>query len=196
MRLFIAVPVDDKVRCAARRLVSELRRAAADFKWVEPENLHLTLAFLGETGEDRLAELNGVLDRTAEAGAGFELAFDRLGAFDSFDYPRVIWVGLSRGAEPLKALARGLREALYGADLLPEAERSRAFEAHLTLGRMRSARGIERLRAKLKSAPPLEPFGCSVERMVLYRSRLASKGPSYAVLREARLGARSSRSAA
>lgn len=192
MRLFIAVPIDARVRSAARRLMGELRSSEADFKWVEPENLHLTLAFLGETGEDRLPELGGILDRAAAARESFELTFNSLGAFDSFDYPRVVWVGLGMGAEPLQALAGALCQALYDADLLPEPERRRRFEAHLTLGRMRSARGIARLRSRLKSAPPLEPFSCAVERLVLYRSRLSPKGPSYTALREARLGARPS----
>jgi 2'-5' RNA ligase len=179
MRLFIAAPISEQAKDGARLAVDDLRRSRADFKWVEAANLHLTLAFFGEAAEAEVPKLEAAMARACAGRAPFELAFGGLGAFDSLERPRVVWIGLREGAKPLTGLAQALREALEGAGLLSEEEKSRGFQAHLTLGRMRSPRNLAALKARLIETPPKAEFRSTVDRLVLYESRLTSEGPVY-----------------
>ena len=175
-RLFIAVPVSDEVRLAAARLIAELRLSGADCKWVEPENLHLTLRFFGETPLERIPVIEHLMRRAAQRPQ-FEVSFGEVGAFDSWDDPQVVWVGVGSGAAGLAALADALRASAEG----------RPFSAHLTIGRRRSGTGWERLRAAALQAGSLESCQ-TVDRVVLFESRLTLRGPTYLVRGEALMG--------
>lgn len=179
MRLFIAVPVPDGVRSAAGDIIRSLRESGADFKWVEPENLHLTVAFLGEAAEDRVPFLKEAMAEAVRDRASFDFSFGDLGAFDSLDHPRVLWLGVAEGAKALEDLGAALGAALDRRGLLPEKDKGRTFHAHLTLGRMRGPRNLGRLRDILKAMTPQERVACRVERLVLFESRLSSRGPTY-----------------
>ena len=148
----------------------------ADYKWVEPDNLHLTLRFFGATPLERIPELEALLRRAAQRPQ-FEISFNFVGAFDSWDDPKVVWVGVDRGAAELAALAEA-----FGAS-----EEGRPFSAHLTIGRRRSRSGLERLRAAALRAGFLE-LRQIVDRVVLFESRLTPQGPKYVVCREAQVG--------
>ena len=176
-RLFIAVPVAEEVRRAAARLIGGLRDSGADFKWVEPENLHLTLRFLGATPLDRLPELEALLRRSAQRRR-FEASFAGVGAFSSWDDPKVVWVGVGQGAGELAALAESLGPS----------EEGRPFAAHLTIGRRRGRRGLDELRGAAAKAgfPELRQV---VDKVVLFESRLTTRGPIYSVRKEEVLAA-------
>jgi len=188
-RLFIAVPVAEEVRRAAARLIGGLRDSGADFKWVEPENLHLTLRFLGATPRDRLPEIEALLRRAAQRRR-FEASFTGVGAFSSWDDPRVVWVGVGQGAGELAALAESLGPS----------EAGRPFAAHLTIGRRRGLDGLgaaARMRrrpddrkevrwsawaaAAQAGFPELRQM---VDKIVLFESRLTPRGPVYLIRRE------------
>ncbi len=175
-RLFIAAPVSDEVRAAAARLISRLRASGADYKWVDPANLHLTLRFLGATSLDRLGELETLLRRAARRPA-FEVVYEGVGAFPSWDDPKVVWVGVGQGAADLAALAAALGPA----------EEGRPFSAHLTIGRMRGRRDVARLKAAAGGFAPLRQV---VDRIILFESRLTPQGSIYAARQEAMLATR------
>lgn len=179
MRLFIAVPIPEDLKERVAGILGPLRKSGADYKWVEPKNLHLTLAFLGETPETRVPEIEAAMGGAVEGRAGFDLAFTELGAFDSWARPRVIWIGVGPGAGPLEEIASTLLSDLRKSGLLTEKEKDRPFSAHLTLGRMRSPRSLERLKDALKRLPRLEGLVFRAERLILYESKLSPRGPSY-----------------
>ncbi|MCX5797712.1 MAG: RNA 2',3'-cyclic phosphodiesterase [Elusimicrobia bacterium] len=170
------MPAADDVRCAAAALIAELRLSGADYKWVEPENLHLTLRFFGETPLDRIPELEALLRRAAQRPR-FDISFGSVGAFNSWDDPKVVWVGVGSGAAELGALAEALGAA----------EEGRPFSAHLTIGRRRGRSGHERLRAAALRAgfPQMRQ---EVGRVALFESRLTPRGPTYTVRAEAQIG--------
>ncbi len=174
MRLFFAAMLPEDARRAVAALVEKLAATGPDCKWVEPDNLHLTLAFLGETPQSRLPELTRMLKEAAAGQGAFTAAFDRLGAFSSLEHPKVLWLGAEQGARELERLARPLRAAF--------APGQRPFQAHLTLGRLRSDRNLGRLRQALESIP-VGRISCRVEAIALVRSRLSPKGPIYEHLR-------------
>jgi 2'-5' RNA ligase len=175
-RLFLAVPAADEVRLAAAKLIAELRLSGADYKWVEPENLHLTLRFFGATPLERIPEMEALMRRAAQRPR-FEVSFGAVGAFNSWDDPTVVWVGVHRGVAELAALAE-----IFGAT-----QAGRPFSAHMTIGRRRSSNGLERLReAALRSGFP--ELRQTVDKVVLFESRLTLRGPTYLVRKETMFG--------
>jgi 2'-5' RNA ligase len=112
-RLFVALPVDEAVRAAAAEIIDGLRKTGADYKWVEPRNLHLTLRFFGETPLDRIPQIEALM-ADASVRPPFELVFSGLGAFSSWEDPRVVWLGVGRGARELAELAGALGGARMG----------------------------------------------------------------------------------
>src|SRR4029453_10437528 len=118
-RLFFAFDIDEPFRDDLTRLVDELskrldppgRGLKGRVKWVERENFHLTVRFLGSTPESRLTEIRSVLE-SPFGSRTFELRFDRLGAFPDRGAPRVIWVGASAGATPAAIAQQELEQRL------------------------------------------------------------------------------------
>ena len=169
MRLFIAVPVPEEVRRAAAAAIEALSRTGADFRWVDPGTLHLTLCFLGATPTEKIPELEAGLERAARR-APFEIVWGGLGAFPTPESPRIVWVGVSEGRSELEALAACWPQPT-----------ERPWSPHLTLGRRRGRPKLEALKRALAALPPLG-VRQRVERIVLYESRLTAEGPVHAEL--------------
>jgi 2'-5' RNA ligase len=186
MRLFVAVEISDEVRRSLAAAQSRLRRTPARVGWVAPENIHLTLAFLGDVGADRIASLAAALDGVGREFAPFGYTVAGLGCFGSRRAPRVLWAGVSHGAEDLVRLQAQTAVALRALDVRLE---DRPFSPHLTIGRVRSSRGAERL-GPLLEAGAGEVFGTvDVARLLLMRSELRPQGPVYTVTHEASFAA-------
>lgn len=175
VRLFIAVPLSAAVRAEAEALLGRLSAVGADFRWVKPEALHVTLSFLGDTDPKKVPEIERAMRKAARRRA-FEMSLGRLGAFDSLDDPNIIWLGLERGADELRDVASCLPQ-------LP----GRAFIPHLTLGRMRSRKGLGKLKSTLRTIPPLSAAQL-VDRIVLYESRLEGGPPVHAPVLQVLVG--------
>jgi 2'-5' RNA ligase len=170
IRTFIAIPLSDTIRRTIAQVQRELAEPLPDIRWVRPETIHLTLAFLGDISQESLDKIGNSMLSIGRSFAPFEVRIGNLGAFPSRSRPRVIWIGVERCA-PLM----GLQAALAGtlADLgLPGEDRP--YTPHLTLGRSRrldpAAGRILETRADL-------PIGSlTVDRMVLFESRLQPGG--------------------
>lgn len=186
MRLFIAVEAAQQVRDALSAAQDALRKAGADIRWVDPGRMHLTLVFLGDVEAVRAPELEPALDACCASVVAFEMEAAGLGFFGRADAPRVIWAGIGDGSAAVSALQAQIRAAVLALGFKLE---DRAFSAHLTLGRSRSARNGAALARAL--ALNSKAFGRTlVERALLMRSELTPAGPVYSILHEARLKAR------
>lgn len=175
MRLFIAVAADDEIKTAAAEAVARLRRAGGSFRWVDPRDMHTTLRYLGATPEEKLPEIQALMARAAAVTAPFELSYGGVGAFDSFEEARVVWIGLSDGLAPMERAAR-----------LVERAEARPYSPHLTLGRNRDAQAPPEMVAALKAEPVLN-LCRPVKKISLYASKPAPFGHAYEILYEAEL---------
>ena len=179
MRMFVAIPVPDKVKQHARMFRNDLGVSRADIKWVDYQNYHLTLKFLGEVNEAALPEIKQNLMRAADSCPSFNLSVDDLGFFPSRMRPRVVWLGLRGEIE--KAEFLGERVDAYLASLGFEEEKEHRF--HLTLGRVRSDAKINEM---LKIAEHMAGKGkissFKVAHIHLMESTLGPGGPTYSVL--------------
>lgn len=178
MRLFVAVaPLLTQRREIA--LCIEQFRGEPSGRMVPSENLHLTLAFLGEVAEDRLVELEGSLDRLGSLSP-FTVEWSGLEAFPSLSRARVAVLGVHQGEAELGELAQTLSHALPD-DLRPPPKK--AFHPHLTVVRFRVPPPralLELLRGHL--AP--YSWRCRLDRVRLIRSHLDPGGARYQGLHE------------
>lgn len=172
MRAFVAVfpPLD--LREALARAARELP-VAGDVRWVTPENVHLTLKFLGEVGEKDLARVAEALGPVSERHDPFEALVSGFGAFPSAGKARILWAGIDEGAERLGALARDVEAALEPLGFAPE---TRPYRPHLTLARAR------RRPVSLGAEAAKPGIRFPVRRMDLVESVLGGEGAAYSTL--------------
>jgi 2'-5' RNA ligase len=178
VRCFVAVDLPDDVRAAVAAVQADVRVAAprADVGWTDATKLHLTLKFLGEVRDDVVPDVRAALEDVARRHAPFETAAGGTGQFPGRARPRVLWVGLTAGLREIGLLAADVERAFLPLGFPLEA---RPFRGHVTIGRVRSPRGVGRVVTAMADAPA--DFGrWTVREVVLYRSHLrGSKGSLY-----------------
>jgi 2'-5' RNA ligase len=182
MRLFIGIELPDRVKAAAANAAARLRErltrevSGIRLRWVEPDNLHITLWFLGEVSEPDGEALVTALEKPLGAGA-FTLRIAGARAFPEHGGPRALWLGLTAGREGLLTIHDRLTQTLQPLGYEPE---KRPFAPHLTIARVKDARrpdvaALRRLLREFKN----EVGGCEVRQVTLFRSHLSPKGSQY-----------------
>ncbi|MFQ5838038.1 MAG: RNA 2',3'-cyclic phosphodiesterase [Thermoplasmata archaeon] len=173
MRAFIAVDFEASDRLLG--LLKALSSSEARLRVVRPENLHITLKFLGNVDEGMVPSIVDIMKRSAEGVPPFTVILRGSGAFPSLKSPRVLWIGVEDG-DPLVTLAHRLAARLEDLGFPGE---KRRFSLHLTVARVKASRGKGEL-AQLMGDYADETFGEQrVEDMRLKRSELRPSGPLY-----------------
>jgi len=186
MRLFVAIELSDRARRAIgdaqdRLRASFDRRGVGAPRWVRPEHMHLTLAFLGEVGDTLKEAVVEVMERPIKQEP-FQVVFGGLGLFPPAGAPRVLWLGLEEGTPSVITLQREVTRRVTELGIPLE---QRTFHPHLTLARWRAARpsdGRHALDERVETVARLQVTG-----VALIESRLSSQGSSYTSLCEALL---------
>ena len=180
LRLFIAVELPANVRQRLADLADQLRGMGLErLRWVRPENIHITLKFLGETPAERQPQIEDALRAAAEGVAPHELTLGELGKFGGRQNPRVLWVDVRGDVDALKALHKRVDARMIAALGFPADERP--FAAHLTLARVPQdlARKVARPLAEAIDAVKVPDPPIPVRQVVLMRSELRREGPVY-----------------
>ncbi len=185
MRAFIAAHLTDSLRREIALCQAEFKGTGADVKWVDPDNLHLTLKFLGEIAEDRVSTLLETLKLALLPLSPFAISIEGIGAFPRTTSPRVVWLGVHQGAEELIKLAEKAEQAC---EKLGFAKEERPFAPHLTIGRVRSRDQLAPLIKRLQVAEFRGSETVPVNQISLFESVLSSKGPLYTLRAEITLG--------
>ena len=185
MRLFIAVKVPKPIIVQ----ISEFQKSISvewqgikrlDLKWVEPENMHLTLKFLGETPDKIVDKICTIVGDSIQGIKPFNISFSSLGGFPNLMKPRVLWIGVEEGREKIVELIQRLNEKLSKIGFEPE---TRESTPHLTIGRIkRVERNIDsglKLRVKGFKSPVF-----LADKIYLIKSELTSAGPIYTDIKE------------
>lgn len=152
-------------------------------KWVEPENLHLTLKFLGETPDSALPELTDVLSDCCAASEPFRIAIQGVGCFPNKNRPRAYWAGLSK-SNTLLDLQAAIDQGMDELGFEPEEKK---FVPHLTVARIKEPIGKERMTGAFLNFD-LRSESFEVREVCLVESKLRQEGPFYTVLRRFALG--------
>ncbi|MEN7972308.1 MAG: RNA 2',3'-cyclic phosphodiesterase [Verrucomicrobiota bacterium] len=179
IRAFIAVDIGEEIREKLDQLQRKLKKVHANVRWVKPQNIHLTLAFLGDIPIEKLDPLKTALDKGVQEMAPFELKAFSCGFFGRPKHPRVVWAGIA-DCPPLMELQCKTIEALQCLKIEPD---NNPFSPHLTLGRVKSTdQHTEPLLGKLEKYKE-EPLGQTrIDAVQLIQSQLKPHGAEYSVL--------------
>ncbi|HVM33314.1 MAG TPA: RNA 2',3'-cyclic phosphodiesterase [bacterium] len=181
VRLFAAIDLAPELQQKCAFLLEALSAIPSEVRWVPPANLHLTLRFFGEMSGEKEPLVCDLLAKAAARHGPFTLGLDGWGAFPSARNPRVLFVGLEAGKEPLRALAEDIEKSAKVFNLGPVEGN---FNAHVTLGRVKSPGGLERVLEKLTALTPAPLGEMTVGSFCLYQSRLGAGAPLYTRRRE------------
>jgi len=186
IRAFVAVEIGEKARDALAETVRRAGRLGGAVRWVSPEAMHITLAFLGNIFGAGVESLSSALDTAAAVAAGFTAEIRGIGFFGRPEAPRVVWAGVGRGADRLKAVQADLSSRLASMGYGPE---EREWVPYLTIGRVKSARGFGDTAAFLRAGGDRVFGEFPVDRLVLMKSELRPEGPVYSRMHDSPLGA-------
>jgi 2'-5' RNA ligase len=180
IRCFIAVECGcDELAAKFREVRRMLEAARADVKFVEPENIHLTLKFLGEIEHSLVEQVSKIVEGISFQP--FTARIERVGVFPNLRRPRVVWAGITEGASQLEEIWGEIDGKLR--ELGFERERRR-FSPHITIGRVRSGRNRDQLIHEISSLRDYVFGELHVDRIALKKSVLTPRGPIYSTLAE------------
>jgi 2'-5' RNA ligase len=180
IRTFIAVTIDPVIRQRAVEIIRALQAVPGDVKWVEPENLHFTLKFLGDVDSREIYKVCQLAGEAVAEMPPFEFEVHGAGAFPNLSRPRTFWLGARQGHDEMIALADRLEDALQKLGFRRE---TRQFQPHLTVGRLRQGgRTSPKLVEVLQEYAETEVGQMSVDEITVYSSVLSRTGPTYEAL--------------
>jgi len=187
-RSFIAVHFSSQVISALDRIQNQLKQSIGSkikIKWVKPNNIHLTLQFLGDVEISRLDEISQVLSSAFKDVQAFEVSLANIGAFPSSHRPRVIWMGIPQGADKLEILWTRVHQVTQKFGFTQE---DRPFKPHVTLGRVKDPQKSPGLSESLEKHKAVSAQKCQIHQVHLMTSELRPTGPIYTNLDSFTLG--------
>ncbi|MDR1160575.1 MAG: RNA 2',3'-cyclic phosphodiesterase [Syntrophomonadaceae bacterium] len=181
MRVFIAIPIENVLKDNIAKITKNIMNTSVKIKWVEYENYHLTLKFLGDVSVSQTEKVMKNLKNVSQNCPPYEMILQNLGFFPNNKKPKVVWMGIKEGIPRIRRHSELVDNAV--APLGFEKERRPVF--HLTLGRIRSDITDGEYIARVEElGKNMEPVKLNVDRFDLMESRLTSKGPIYTILEE------------
>ena len=185
VRTFIAVDVGESIIARTVALQSLLAKTGAGVKWVAPDAMHVTLLFLGEVDEREIVTVCRTVERVAKRMPEFALHVGGVGAFPNPRRPKVVWAGITEGANQLRQFFKLLEEPLL--DLGVYRQEEREYTPHLTLGRVRSESDGQALAPELPKHLAWDGGRTVIDEVLVMSSEMRRDGPEYAVMGRARL---------
>lgn len=185
MRLFVGLKLPKKLKMRIHGAARPLREERLPVRWIDPENFHVTLKFLGDVRNDHVEPIREALSGVAGATRAFSTGLGGFGAFPTIRRPRVVWIGVEASSE-LRCLKQDIEWTLGSLGFRVE---TRSFHPHVTLGRVDTSygagvfRGLDARLAAIAFSGEL-----SVHRLDLIQSRLSPTGARYTSLCGLRLG--------
>ncbi len=184
MRTFLAVDIDEAARRAIELARRQLDPPPAALRWVESDNLHVTLNFLGEIGDEMLHEVCDLVSEVAADHDPFDFTVGGI-TLEPRHKPHMFWVGVGDASGAMAALQRDVTSALAGAGFRAE---TRTFRPHLTLARLKFVRHPHELVNHVSPFAETIFGACHADCVSVYTSELSSEGSKYTAIARAPLG--------
>jgi len=162
---------------------NEIKKTGCNIKLVEPENIHITLKFLGDTQETIINDIEKILKASTVEIKPFEIKLKGTGVFPNQNYIKVIWIGL-KNTDPITKIVKNIDTPLSEIGFQRE---KREFSPHLTIARVKTAKNKESLIRVIENFDNIEFGDINVDTIKLKKSELTSKGPIYSTLKEIKL---------
>jgi 2'-5' RNA ligase len=182
IRTFIALELPPSLISLLAKVQEDLQSMGLRAKWVRPENIHLTLKFLGNINSADIDKIGGAMVDAVGKINTFNLVAEGIGVFPGIKRPRVIWVGLKGQVQLLFAMQRLLEDNLAALGYKKE---KRPFKGHLTLGRFKQSVNPNTIRRVLQELGDLTIEEFTARRVIFYKSDLKPTGAVYSQLQRA-----------
>jgi 2'-5' RNA ligase len=182
IRTFIALELPPSLISLLAKVQEDLQSMGLRAKWVRPENIHLTLKFLGNINPADIDNIGGAMVDAVGKINTFNLVAEGIGVFPGIKRPRVIWVGLKGQIQLLFAMQRLLEDNLAALGYKKE---KRPFKGHLTLGRFKQSVNPNTIRRVLEEFGDLAIEEFTARRVMFYKSDLKPTGAVYSQLQQA-----------
>ena len=180
IRTFLAFDIEDqKILRNISHVQKMLVNSGADLKLVDPENIHVTIRFLGDVQASMVDAIHEEMKQISFSP--FTVELQGLGAFPKLNHPRVVWAGIKNGSKELDDVFQQLEPRLRGLGFQPD---NKGFSPHLTLARVRSGRNKFNLAEVINKNLDYEFGTINAEFLKLKKSDLTPRGPIYTNLRE------------
>jgi 2'-5' RNA ligase len=185
IRAFIAIKISADIQEKLLGIQKKLKQSDTHISWVNPENIHLTIQFLGNIEESQVPQIVSELHESASVVSPFQLQVGYAGAFPNLRYPRVVWIGVTDDEDDsLKTLQEDISARLQTLGFEQEEGR---FKPHLTLGRVRSQKNKSNLVRAIEAIVNIWVGEISVDAIYLIKSELKSTGAEYTDLAEVKI---------
>ncbi|MEE4261478.1 MAG: RNA 2',3'-cyclic phosphodiesterase [Desulfobacteraceae bacterium] len=185
IRTFIALELPPAVISLLDKVQQDLKRLKIRARWVQPENIHLTLKFLGDTNPADINKIGAAMTNAAIDFPPLALTARGIGVFPGIRRPRVIWVGLGGDIRSLLALQSRLADELAGAKFSKD---KKPFKAHLTLGRIKQSASPAVIRQMISDHASLNSDEFICDQIFLFKSDLQPSGAVHSRLKQTNLG--------
>jgi 2'-5' RNA ligase len=180
IRSFVAFDINnDSILNRIASIQKSLIQTNADLKLVEPKNIHITIRFLGAISPDMVEKVYAAMKNIKFTP--FNVQLTGLGVFPTTNYPRIVWAGITDGAEQLKSIFEQLEPQVHELGFKPEPE---GFTPHLTIARVRSGANKQRLVDLVQRQENYDFGNIRADCLKLMKSQLSSSGPTYTTLKE------------
>jgi len=177
IRTFIGVKASERVTRNVASVVRRLEATCDNYRWVEPENLHVTLNYVGDVVDIEAPELCKIVKKAIEPFSSFDMSLHGVSGFASAVEPRVLWMGVDQGSDQLTEMFKALAEVLHHWGVNKERNE---FLPHMTLGRLgRSGRWNDELLALVHKLRHHDGGFCHVKEVIVYSSFMEKRGPTY-----------------
>ena len=186
IRAFIAIKLPDFIKKALKDTQKTMLANGIKAKYISPENMHLTLKFLGNADNDLQPEIKKNLIKSAQYAKPIKLSLQGIGAFPNSRSPKVIWAGINGEIQKLATLHTKLEQRLSNIGI---PEEKREFHGHLTLARLKKNRlSAQKFERFIQKTGQFESVKFTADRLILFQSRLMPEGPIYIELFFAKFG--------
>ncbi len=185
IRTFIAVELPEEIHDKLQQIQNDFRASMPDVRWTKPGNIHLTLKFLGDVQLSRIDRITNSLMDIGGRFSPFTMSLASMGAFPNPRKPRIVWVGVEKGADMLVEIANSIEASMKPLGFPKE---KRPFRPHLTVGRIRRLKNPGAMTKALEQSQVGELGKFAVEKISFIRSQLDPAGSIYTTLVEVPLG--------
>jgi len=182
IRAFIAIKLPEKITVSISKIQEGLRSYGFKVKWVRPENIHLTLKFLGNIDRADTEKVGSAISESVKTYAPLSLIAKGIGVFPNIKRPRIVWTGVAEQRNRLAGLQRHLDDHLESIGFQRE---KRPFKGHLTIGRVKQRIDSNRLMEAMKECAKFESEAFIINEIVLFKSELNPTGAVYTQLMSA-----------
>jgi len=173
IRSFIAIEIgyNEKIK----QLFNDIKNTGAIIKLVEPENIHITLKFLGDISDDNIKDIENIMKNSLVGIKPFQFNLEGIGVFPNQKYIKIIWIGINN-SEILEKISKRINEKIYS--IIPE-NKQQKFIPHITICRVKSSKNKEKILEIVDKYKNYKFADIIVDTIKLKKSELTSKGPIY-----------------